>query len=341
MTRILHLMAGADKGGAEGFFARLLPALAEAGLDQAAAIRAEPNRLKALQDAGIRTRIFRFGGWWDFKTRFGVSRMAAQEQPDIVLAWMNRAAAVMPKGPWVSMARLGGYYDLKYYRRCNHLIGNTPDICRYLTGKGIAPERVHLLPNFIDAAPAPPVPRAELQTPEGVTAILCLGRLHRNKGFDTAIQAVAALPDAHLWIAGEGPEEAALKALAAELGITDRVHFLGWRRDIPALLAAADIFLCSSRHEPLGNIVLEAWAHGCPIVAAASQGPSQLIADGESGLMVPIDDAPAMADRLGRLIADPGLRARLAAAGRSAYARDYTKERVVAQCLELFERVLR
>lgn len=341
MTRILHLMAGADKGGAEGFFARLLPALAEAGLDQAAAIRAEPNRQKTLQDAGIRTRIFRFGGWWDIATRFGIARMAAEEQPDIVLAWMNRAAAVLPKGPWVGMARLGGYYDLKYYRRCDHLIGNTPDICRYLMDQGIAADRVHHVPNFIDAVPAPPVPRAQMQTPEGVPAILCLGRLHRNKGFDTAIQAVAALPAAHLWIAGEGPEEAALKALAADLGITDRVHFLGWRRDIPALLAAADIFLCSSRHEPLGNIVLEAWAHGCPIVAAASQGPSQLIADGESGLMVPIDDAPAMADRLGRLIADPGLRARLAAAGRAAYARDYTQERVVAHCLELFERVLR
>jgi glycosyltransferase involved in cell wall biosynthesis len=86
-----------------------------------------------------------------------------------------------------------------------------------------------------------------------------MGRLHADKGFDVLLRAIALLPRGHVYLAGAGPEEAALRALAAELGITARVSFLGWRRDIGALLAAADIFICSSRHEPLGNIVLEAW----------------------------------------------------------------------------------
>ena len=341
MTRILHLMAGAEKGGAEGFFERLLPALSRAGIDQAAAIRGEPNRLKALQDAAIRTETFRFGGWWDLPTRLGVARMAGREKPDIVLAWMSRAAAVLPRGPWVGMARLGGYYDLKYYRRCAHLIGNTPDICRYLVEAGVARDRVHLLPNFINTTPAPAIERASLDTPTDVPLLLCLGRLHPNKGFDLAILALTKLPDAHLWIAGEGPEDATLRALARSQGVEGRVHFLGWRRDIPALLATADIFLCSSRHEPLGNIVLEAWAHGCPIVAAASQGPGQLIRDGGSGLLVPIEDAEAMAAGLARLIANPALRAELAAAGRAAYARDYTETQIVRGYINLFEEVSR
>lgn len=341
MTRILHLMAGAEKGGAEGFFERLLPALARAGLDQAAAVRGEPNRLQALQEAGIRTETFRFGGWWDLPTRLGVARMADREKPDIVLAWMSRAAAILPSGPWVGMARLGGYYDLKYYRRCAHLIGNTPDICRYLIEAGVARDRVHLLPNFIDATPAPALARASLDTPADVPLLLCLGRLHPNKGFDVAIRALAKLPAAHLWIAGEGPEEASLRALAGSEGVQGRVHFLGWRRDIAALLATADIFLCSSRHEPLGNIVLEAWAHGCPVVAAASQGPSQLILDGESGLIAPVDDVDTMAAALAHLIANPELRARLAAAGRAAYARDYTETQVVRRYIDLFEKVSR
>src|SRR3546814_2771750 len=65
-----------------------------------------------------------------------------------------------------------------------------------------------------------------------------------------------------LWLAGEGPRRRALMQQAARLGLGDRVRFLGWRDDVAALLRAADVFLCPSRHEPLGNVVIEAWAHG-------------------------------------------------------------------------------
>src|SRR3546814_11074829 len=96
-----------------------------------------------------------------------------------------------------------------------------------------------------------------------------------------------------LWLAGEGPRRRALMQQAARLGLGDRVRFLGWRDDVAALLRAADVFLCPSRHEPPGNVVIEAWAHGTPVVAAASQGPRPLIEDGTTGLLVALDDADA------------------------------------------------
>ena len=177
---------------------------------------------------------------------------------------MSRAASACPKGDFVHVGRLGGYYDLKYYRSCDHLVANTRDIADYITRAGWPAERVHYLPNFAPHERAAPVARASLGTPETAPLALALGRLHRSKGFDVLLGALKSSPCFHLWLAGEGEERAALEARVAELRIGGRVKFLGWREDVPALLAACDMLVCPSRHEPLGNVVLEAWAARCP-----------------------------------------------------------------------------
>ena len=151
-----------------------------------------------------------------------------------------------------------------------------------------------------------------------------------------SLRALAQLPDAWLWIAGVGPLEAKLKAMAEALGVVDRVRFLGWRTDPSALYRTADVCVFPSRYEPLGNVVIQAWAHGLPVVAADSQGPKALIRDGEDGLLVPIDDAEALADGVRRLLAEPGLRARFAAAGAARVEAEFSQAAVVAQWKALF-----
>ncbi|WP_456307451.1 glycosyltransferase [Paeniroseomonas aquatica] len=161
--------------------------------------------------------------------------------------------------------------------------------------------------------------------------LLALGRLHRNKGFDILLHALALLPGAQLSIGGEGPERPALEALAASLGLGGRVDFLGWRQDTGALLAACDVFVCSSRHEPLGNIILEAWSATRPVVAAAAQGPTELIRPGETGLLVPPEDPEALAAAIAGLLANPGRAGRLAAAGRAAFVAEHAAAPVLAR----------
>ena len=100
------------------------------------------------------------------------------------------------------------------------------------------------------------------------------------------------------------------------------------------------MFVIPSRHEPLGNVLLEAWVAGLPVIAAASQGPSQLIEDGVNGLLVPLDDPGAMAAAIKGLVSDPKRSARLAREGRRSYERDYTEAASVARHLALFEAVL-
>lgn len=338
-VRVLQAMAGAAHGGAEAFFVRLAVALERADVVQRVVIRSNTERAAALRTGGIDPIELPFGGWFDFRTRRGMTREIAAFRPDVVLTWMNRASRVCPPGNFVHVGRLGGYYDLKYYRNCDHLIGNTKDIVRYLVDSGWPAARAHYVPNFVDDRAAQAVPRNSLDTPGDGPLLLALGRLHANKAFDVLIDAVADADQCLLWLAGEGPLRAELEDRVKSLGIGDRVRFLGWRDDVPALLAAADILVCPSRHEPLGNVVIEGWAHRVPVVAAASQGPRELIRPDETGLLVPVDDAGALAAALRRLVADADLRRTLAAGGRAAFESEFTATAVVSRYLDFFERV--
>ena len=344
MTRLLQAMAGAEHGGAEGFFERMALALVRAGLPQRLIIRDHPARAGLLRAGGAEVVTLPFRGALDLVTRWGFRRAVADFRPEVVLTWMSRATFHCPVpsprlGEFVHVGRLGGYYDLKYYRHCRHLVGNTRDICDWIVSQGWPRERVHHLPNFVGEEVADPLPRAEFATPAEAPLIVALGRLHENKAFDVLIQAMAAIPGAFLWIAGDGPLRRQLETQAAALGVGERVRFLGWRDDVPALFAAADLFVCPSRHEPLGNVVIEAWAQAVPVVAAASQGPAQLIADGADGLLVPVDDPAALAAAIRRLLSEPGLAETLAAAGRHAYEQRFTEAAVVARYLDFLRQV--
>lgn len=340
--RLLQAMAGGAHGGAEAFFERLAIAFARTELDQRVLIRSDATRRAKLVEGGVDVVELAFGGRLDFATGRAFAREIETFDPDVVLTWMNRATRFCRHARarrFVHVARLGGYYNLKYYRDCDHLAGNTKDIVRYLVDRGWPESRAHYLPNFVDARPMSPEPRTAHETPGEATLLLALGRLHENKAFDVLLDTLAELPDAWLWIAGEGPSQGELTARAARLGIAERVRFLGWRDDAAALLAAADILVCPSRHEPLGNVVIEGWAHGVPVVAARSAGPAALIRDGETGLLAPIDDAEALARVLARVQGETGLRDALAAAGRSAFEREFTEQAVVAAYRAFFDEV--
>ncbi|MBC8794083.1 MAG: glycosyl transferase [Tagaea sp. CACIAM 22H2] len=327
MTRLVSLMAGAKVGGAEAFFERLVAALQANGVEQRVAIRADKDREARLRVKGIDPAALSFGGPFDWVTPWRLKSLFDDFDAQVALAFMSRAAAKLPpkaltKSRPAYVGRLGGYYDLKYYRRCDHLIGNTRDICDWIVKQGWPASRVDYLPNFVDAAPVAPASR------DGAAKIvLALGRLHPNKAFDVAIAAMENVPSAQLWIAGAGSLDGELKAQAAKLG--DRVRFLGWRADSAALIEASDVLVCPSRHEPLGNVVIEAWARGKPVVAAASQGPRALIKDGKDGLLVPIDDAISLSRALNRVLAEPELAADLAASGKARHAAEFGEAQVI------------
>jgi len=341
--RILHVMAGSNGGGAETAFVELCVAQKRAGMNVFAATRANP-RNEALHDAGVPLTELPFGGIFDFKTTLGLRGLIRRVRPDIVVTWMNRAAKKLPKHvPGVSFTwipRLGGYYNLKYYHGAPHMIVNAPDIGRWLQDAGVAPANITFIPNFAEIdADAAPVPRAALDTPEDAFVFLSLARLHPNKAIDTLLSAFADVPDACLWIAGDGPEASSLKRQAIDLGLMDRVRFLGWRDDRWSLLTSADAVVFPSRHEPFGNSFMQAWAAEKPLVTTASQGPSYYAQDKKDALVVPVDDIPALAGAMNLIKNDANLRRGLALAGHEKYMQVFDKQSILEQWQDVFDRM--
>ncbi len=338
--KVAQVLAGAAQGGAENFYVRLMQGLKRSGkIDQKGFLRSHQHRLDAISAAGIPVRGFRFGNSFHFMDHRRYLQALQEYQPDIVMTWMNRASISTPTGRYRLVCRLGHYYDLKYYRHADFWIGISKGICDHLIRGGMPSEKVFHIPNFADETAVDSLPRDSFDTPADRPLILAAGRLHVNKGFDVLLQALKLIPDAILWLAGSGPEETALKQLCSDLGLTDRVRFLGWRNDVTALMKSADLFVCPSRHEGLGSIVMESWAHGCPIVATDSQGPGELIDDGLTGLLTPVDEVEPLVVAISTLLDNSSQRDFLKKNGEELYWQKYSRDVVVKQYEELYQKI--
>mgnify|MGYP006438275487 CR=1 FL=1 len=339
--KIMQVMAGAEFGGAEEFFTRLCVALSETSISQRVVLRKNEKRSRRLRDGGIDPLELNFGGKLDFYTPWVLKREINSFAPDILFSWMNRATSMCPKvRDFVHLGRMGGYYNLKYYDQCDHLIANTEDIKAYIIRNGWSPSKVDYLPNFVDIHESKPLLKKTFYTPENAPLILAMGRFHENKAFDILLDALSKVPDAYLWIAGDGPLKAEMEGYAEKLGVKPRTRFLGWHNDVGKLLSSADIFVCPSRHEPLGNVIIEAWGHNIPVISAASQGPNVLINNDINGILFPIDDSKTLAREINRLINEPIVRSILSENGQKTYENNFSKEIVVKKSLEFFERML-
>jgi L-malate glycosyltransferase len=167
--------------------------------------------------------------------------------------------------------------------------------------------------------------RAEFGLSREARVLGIVGRIEPGKGIEPLLKAMpavlAACPDAALLVVGDGPTREASEHLASDLGIADAVRFTGYRSDVPELLAAMDVMAAPSTAEQgLGYAVLEAMCAGVPVVASRCGGPAECIAHGESGLLVPRSDVPALAEALIRLLTDARLRGEVAEGARARSA---------------------
>lgn len=337
--KLLHIHLGLE-GGAERFFVRLARAMDARGVRQAAIIR--PGRSwRPELPASMRVEEGSYLRWWitRFTMRARMRRLLAEFQPDGILAWMPRAAEILPaERPCLRATRLGDYPapgSFWKFRHTDVLVCNTPDVAAWVTGHGWE-GRVEVISNFSDPSSASPEPRDRHATPPGAFLVVAVGRLVELKGYHVLIEALARTKDVHLWIVGEGDQRPRLEALASSLGVTNRLRMLGWRTDPAPYLAAADALCLPSLHETLGNAVLEGWSAGIPVVASRSPGPSWLIRDGENGLLADVGDSVGLADALTRLRDDARLRRTLAERAAADLAGRFSERAVVDAYLRLF-----
>lgn len=213
------------------------------------------------------------------------------------------------------------------FNQCHHLLPIAPGIAAQLTTDyALPPSRLTLLPNPINlraitAAAQQPV---NYPAPNSRPRILTAGRLVPQKRHDILIRAFAIVRqhlNASLTILGEGAEQAELQALAADLNLTDHIHFAGFQPNIWQWMGAADLFALTSDYEGFGNVIVEAMAAGLPVVATrAPFGPEYILADSGHGRLVPPRDPAAVAHSLLELWHNPAQRQALQAGGRQRAA---------------------
>jgi glycosyltransferase involved in cell wall biosynthesis len=143
-----------------------------------------------------------------------------------------------------------------------------------------------------------------------------------------------------LLLVGDGPAEYAVRRLAYDLGIEDRVRFLGSRDDVAELMAASDVYVLASNWEGLPRSIIEALRAGLPVVATELAGTPELVTHGDNGYLVERGDIDELAEMLARLISDAGLRARMGARSRERYEAEFSFERMYRRTVGVYESVL-
>jgi glycosyltransferase involved in cell wall biosynthesis len=183
--------------------------------------------------------------------------------------------------------------------------------------------------------------RAEIGTSDDTVVIMMIGRLVAEKGYPELFRAMAEV-EAELWVVGErlvsdhaSAIDHAIAAVERDAILKRRIRFLGYRRDVPALLRTADIFALPSHREGMPRSIIEAMMTALPVVATDIRGSREEVVPEETGALVPVNDAVALAAALNRLVADPGLRALWGAAGRARALALYDETKVIARQLDI------
>ncbi len=353
MIRSLHVIGSRRMGGAERFFSRLLEGLRQEGHSAGAVIR--PNSpLTGFLERSIPQFQVPMRNGWDLPSLLALKRLIRHLDVPIIQTYMGRATRLTraPR-PSIHVARLGGYYKVNgYYKHADAWVANTKGICDYLMAQGLPCERIYHIGNFVEIPE-----RSNRQTlvdrrrglgiPEEAQIIFSLGRLVEKKGMGDLLAAFAHLPESlhdrplHLVIAGGGPLSRALRRQTRIMGLENRVHWLGWQDDPGPLYDMARIFVCPSRLEPLGNVILEAWAHHLPVVSTRTRGALENVIDGETGLLTPIASPGALAESIRRLLHDDRLRETMAAGGNAQLDRRFSKARILNAYLAMYDDLMR
>ena len=235
--------------------------------------------------------------------------------------------------------------DFVRFRACEAMVPSRQQLDGTVRSYLLHRSRVHVVPNGISTGEFKPGSRDEARAKLGLgpePILLCVGRLARDKGFGTAIEALGRIadPDARLVVVGGGPERELLEETARKGGVSSRVDFLGSkpRAEVVDHLTAADIFLFPTERDEAAPLVpLEAMAAGLPVVASDIGGGAELIENGKSGVLVPPAAVDPLAQAIDSLLADDALRRRMGEAARERVLEGYTIEAMTRQTVAVYE----
>ncbi len=376
--RVLHVTEDLGFGGVERLLATLLPALGQHGIEtEVASLGRREDFAGPLRAAGIPTHIF---GLESLRQPARAIRwlygLLGEDRFDIVhthLAHGNlygRTAAFLRRVPVTST-----YHDTDYEpevlldnpglrrwkqrvyqladgatsRSCARVIAVSEFLAASVVRRlRLSAEAVEVIYNgVVDLADVTAdlrrQRRRELGLPDA-PLVVQVGRLSAQKGQLHAVRAAALLrsthPDVRWVLVGDGPQRAEIEAERGRLGVTDVVQLVGGRADVPRFLEAVDLFVFPSLHEGLGIAVLEAMAHGLPVVAFGTGPIPEVVAEGETGLLVPLCDDAALARAAGELLGEPDRARAMGARGRERVRERFLMARTAERHAAFYRRLV-
>jgi glycosyltransferase involved in cell wall biosynthesis len=380
MIGVVHVITRLTLGGAADNTLRQVDAIARAGYDVALAVGmnasegafVERARRQACRLIDVPTLVREPAPARDLRAVVTLVRLLRQRRAAIVhthtskAGFIGRLAARLARTPAIIHQPHGhifyGYYGravTALYVALERIAARWSDRLITLTDREI---EEHLAlgigrrPQFVTVpsgvptaelrarAPGRAAARAALGLPDDAFVVAALGRLVPVKGFDLLVEAMpallAAVPEAHAIVIGDGPEETALAALARRLGVSARVRLHGASADPATILAGVDVLAAPSRNEGMGRALVEAMALGVPVVGADVGGIPSVVGDDEAGRLVPPNDVAALAEALVELGRDPSIRAKLAEVARER-AETFSTEVADARMLDLYASLVR
>lgn len=363
--RVMHVTEDLGVGGLERVVATLCRAVDPSRFESSVLCLREMGPFAdELREQGFSVSLLEStAGRTDYLSFLKVARFLREQQVDVVHSHNTHAFIDGGLGATLSGVRTvvhtdhaRSFPDKRRYMVAEHLlshlayrvVGVSSDTSRNLIRyERISPRKLTVIPNGIDGAHAAArVDVAAKRRELGITGagpVIGVGaRLMEQKGIEFLLRAMPALvarfPDLTLVVAGEGPLEAPLKSLAADLDVADHVRFAGVRLDLAELLHVFDTFVLPSVWEGLPMVILEALAAGCPVVASDVGGVGTAIEDGVNGALVPPRDPDAIAAAVTRLLASPALRARFGEAGKRVFRERFSADAMARRYEALYLR---
>ena len=367
--RVLHFLPWVGGGGVETALLELLRHLKAPEYEhRVVCISAAELRLPLFRDAGFEP--VQLGGEGSVRNVAALAKLVAEVRrfkPDIVHArvfegqvfgsiagYLGKRPAIIteeatlpaPPGGRSLVTRVGLRALL---HRNDAVVAISPAVQRYLVETNwFPPSQVRQINYGVEVPDTPELraqaakERAALGFPEGTVLFGTVCRLHdSHKRVSDLIRALPSVPGAGLVVVGGGPDEGMLQALAAQLGVTERVRFLGYRRDTGVFFRLFDVFALTSAFEGFGIVFAEAGHVGLPSIGSRAGGIPDVVVDGETGLLVNPGDVDTIAAMMRRLVGDPELRARLGAAAKRRAEALYSVRQYVEAYRALYAEVTR
>ncbi|MBM4088415.1 MAG: glycosyltransferase [Planctomycetes bacterium] len=364
--RIVHVIPTLDRGGAEKQLTLLAAGLPRDRFDvHVCALTRGGPLAEPLRAAGIPVHVI--GKRWkvDPAAYWRLRRLLCRLRPDLVHTWLFAAncygrQAAMSVGvphivcgercvdPWKAWYELA--LDRRLARRTDVVVTNSSGVVDFYARQGIPPDLFRVIPNGVEQHNAPEAVldraalSAQLRIPGEARFVGTVGRLWPQKGHKDLIWAEELLrvvrTDVHLLIVGDGPLLSRLIRWRDRVGVSDHVHFLGHREDVPRLLPLLSCFWLGSSYEGQSNSVMEAMCCGLPVVATDIPGNRDLVVDGQTGFLVPQGDHAAFVRATLGLLDNPSQARSFGEAGRRRMREEFTVQKMIDRHVALYDQVL-